>query len=152
MLFRSGGSNPDSKLSTLQESRATGYLNDLPEINYDFNAPIRQYGTISDNYREIRLLAYFLQDFGADLAVMSADIDPDFVKPGDTHTLRVSVRHDDTHGYVFVNNYQRRLTMDDHKDVVLKGKTKGEPVCFPKTDIASGEYDQRGLMANSLRV
>ena len=62
-----GGSNPDSKLSTLQESRATGYLNDLPEINYDFNAPIRQYGTISDNYREIRLLA-FLQDFGADLA------------------------------------------------------------------------------------
>ena len=135
-----GGSNPDSKLSTLQESRATGYLNDLPEINYDFNAPIRQYGTISDNYREIRLLAYFLQDFGADLAVLPADIDPDFVKPGDTHTLRVSVRHDDTHGYIFVNNDQRRLTMDDHKDVVLKGKTKGEPVCFPKTDIASGEY------------
>lgn len=135
-----GGSNPDSKLSTLQESRATGYSNDLPEINYDFNAPIRQYGTISDNYREIRLLAYFLQDFGADLAVLPADIDPDFVKPGDTHTLRVSVRHDDTHGYVFVNNYQRRLTMDDHKDVVLEGKTKGEPVRFPKTDIASGEY------------
>ena len=81
-----------------------------------------------------------MQDFGADLAVLPADIDPDFVKPGDTHTLRVSVRHDDTHGYVFVNNYQRRLTMDDHKDVVLEGKTKGEPVRFPKTDIASGEY------------
>lgn len=135
-----GGSNPDSKLSTLQESRATGYANDLPEINYDFNAPIRQYGTISDTYREIRLLAYFLQDFGNDLAVLPADIDPEFVKPGDTHTLRVSVRHDDTHGYVFVNNYQRRLTMDAHKDVVLEGKTKGEPVRFPKTDIASGEY------------
>ena len=27
-----GGSNPKGKLSTLQESRATGYLNDLPEI------------------------------------------------------------------------------------------------------------------------
>ena len=54
----------------------------LPEINYDFNAPIRQYGTISDNYREIRLLAYFLQDFGGDLAVLPADIDPEFVKPG----------------------------------------------------------------------
>ncbi len=46
-----GGSNPEGKLSTLQESRDTGYLNNLPEINYDFNAPIRQYGTISDNYR-----------------------------------------------------------------------------------------------------
>ena len=55
-----GGSNPKGKLSTLQESRATGYLNDLPEINYDFNAPIRQYGTISDSYREIKLLALFL--------------------------------------------------------------------------------------------
>ena len=79
-----------------------------------FNAPIRQYGTISDNYREIRLLAYFLQDFGGDLAVLPADIDPEFVKPGDTHTLRMSIRHDDSHGYIFVNNYQRRLTMDAH--------------------------------------
>lgn len=135
-----GGSNPDSKLSTLQESRATGYSNDLPQINYDFNAPIRQYGTISDNYREIRLLAYFLQDFGDDLAVLPADIDPEFVKPGDLHTLRLSCRHDDTHGYVFVNNYQRRQTMDAHENVVLEGKTAGEPVCFPTTNIVSGEY------------
>ena len=135
-----GGSNPDSKLSTLQESRATGYLNDLPEINYDFNAPIRQYGTISDNYREIRLLAYFLQDFGADLAVLPADIDPEFVKPGDSHTLRLSTRHDDTHGYVFVNNYQRRHAMDAHENVVLEGKTAEEPVRFPATNIAPGEY------------
>jgi len=52
--------HPKGKLSTLQESRATGYLNDLPEINYDFNAPIRQYGTISDSYREIKLLEQFL--------------------------------------------------------------------------------------------
>ncbi len=135
-----GGSNPDSKLSTLQESRATGYLNDLPEINYDFNAPIRQYGTISDTYREIRLLAYFLQDFGADLAVLPADIDPEFVKPGDSHTLRLSTRHDGTHGYVFVNNYQRRHAMDAHESVVLEGKTAQGPVRFPATNIASGEY------------
>ena len=81
-----GGSNPDGKLTTLHESRESGYTNDLPEINYDFNAPIRQFGTISDNYREIRLLAYFLQDFGGDLAVLPADIDPEFVnkvQPGD---------------------------------------------------------------------
>ena len=135
-----GGSNPNSKLSTLQESRATGYSNDLPEINYDFNAPIRQYGTISDTYREIRLLAYFLQDFGEDLAVLLADIDPEFVKPGDSHTLRLSTRHDDTHGYVFVNNYQRRQAMDAHKKVILEGKTKEGAVRFPTTDIAPGEY------------
>ena len=56
-----GGSNPRGVLSTLQESRAAGDLNDLPEINYDFNAPIRQFGTISDTYRELRLLALFLK-------------------------------------------------------------------------------------------
>ena len=44
--------------------------------------PIRQFGTISETYREIRLLAYFLQDFGDDLAVLPDDIDPEFVKPG----------------------------------------------------------------------
>lgn len=135
-----GGSNPDGKLTTLHESRESGYTNDLPEINYDFNAPIRQFGTISETYREIRLLAYFLQDFGGDLAVLPADIDPEFVKPGDTHTLRMSIRHDDSHGYIFVNNYQRRLTMDAHKGVVLEGKTAGAPVVFPATDIESGEY------------
>ena len=64
--------------------------------------------------------------------MLPADIDPEFVKPGDTHTLRVSVRHDDTHGYVFVNNYQRRLTMDDHKDVVLEGKQKVSQCVFLK--------------------
>ena len=78
----------------------------------DVNAPIRQFGTVSETYREIRLLAYFLQDFGGDLAVLPANIDPEFVKPGDAHTLRMSIRHDDSHGYIFVNNYQRRLTMD----------------------------------------
>lgn len=135
-----GGSNPQGKLSTMQESRDTGYLNDLPEINYDFNAPIRQYGAISDNYREIRLLAFFLQDFGEDLAPLKAEIFPENVKPEDMHTLRTSCRHDDTHGYVFFNNYQRRRTMDGHKGVVFKGLTAAGEVVFPAVDIAGGAY------------
>lgn len=135
-----GGSNPKGRLSTLQESKDTGYLNDLPEINYDFNAPVRQYGTISDNYKEIKLLAAFLQDFGEDMAPLKAEISPDNVKPEDTHTLRTSCRHDDTHGYVFFNNYQRRRTMDPHEGVVFKGLTAEGEVVFPAVDIASGTY------------
>ncbi len=135
-----GGSNPRGKLSTLQESRGTGYLNDLPEINYDFNAPIRQYGTISDSYREIRLLASFLKDFGEDMAPLKAEIFPEDVKPEDMHTLRTSCRHDDTHGYVFFNNYQRRRVMEDHEGVVFQGLTAGEAVEFPAVDIPGGAY------------
>lgn len=135
-----GGSNPEGRLSTLQESKATGYLNDLPEINYDFNAPVRQYGTISDNYREIKLLAVFLRDFGEDMAPMASEIFPENVKPEDMHTLRQACRHDDTHGYVFFNNYQRRRSMEAHAGVVFKGLTKTGEVCFPAVDIASGAY------------
>lgn len=135
-----GGSNPKGKLSTMQESRGTGYLNDLPEINYDFNAPVRQYGTISDNYKEIKLLAAFLKDFGEDMAPMKSEIFPEDVKPEDTHTLRTSCRHDDTHGYVFFNNYQRRRTMDDHQGVVFKGLTAAGEVVFPAVDIVGGTY------------
>ena len=135
-----GGSNPKGKLSTLQESRATGYANDLPEINYDFNAPVRQYGTISDTYKEIKLLAAFLQDFGEDMAALSAEIIPEDVKPEDMHTLRTSCRHDGTHGYVFFNNYQRRRRMDAHKAVVFKGITDRGEAAFPAVDLESGAY------------
>lgn len=135
-----GGSNPKGKLSTLQESTDTGYLNDLPEINYDFNAPIRQYGQISDSYREIKLLAYFLKDFGEDFATLISEIPGPRIKPEDLETLRVAIRHDDTHGYVFYNNYQRRRTMMDHFQVKLKGIRKNGDIEFPLIDIISGSY------------
>ena len=135
-----GGSNPQGRLSTLQESTATGYLNDLPEINYDFNAPLRQYGTISDAYREIRLLACFLKDFGEDLAALPAAIRPADVRPDDLHTLRCACRHDGTHGYVFFNNYQRLYPMERHENVELEGICEGGPVRFPPMEIDDGRY------------
>lgn len=135
-----GGSNPKGKLSTLQESRATGYANDLPEINYDFNAPIRQYGTISDTYREARLLALFLHEFGGDLARMGIDIRPPEVRPDDFATLRLSCRYHGGQGYVFFNNYQRRHRMKDHMNVVIKGRCESGEITFPPVDILDGMY------------
>ena len=135
-----GGSNPDGKLTTLQESKTTGYANDLPEINYDFNAPIRQYGTISDSLKEIKLLAYFLQDFGEDMASLPAEIPDERIKPEDLQTLRISCRHDETHGYVFFNNYQRRRTMAEHKHLILEGSCGEETVTFPAFDLKDKEY------------
>lgn len=134
-----GGSNPRGRLSTLQESRATGYLNDLPEINYDFRAPIRQYGQISDTYKEIKLLALFLSDFGEDLAALPEEIDPKNVSPEDMHTLRTAWRHDETHGYVFFNNYQRGRRMDSRSQAVLEGRCR-DTVYFPEMEIPSGAY------------
>lgn len=109
-----GGSNPKGKLSTLQESRATGYLNDLPEINYDFNALIRQYGTISDSYREIKLLALFLNDFGEDMASLRSEIPTIRILPGDMHTVRTACRHDATMDTSFLT-----ITREDGRWMII---------------------------------
>lgn len=43
-----GGVNPDGKYSTLQESKATGYANDLPVKSYDFQTCLRENGLPSE--------------------------------------------------------------------------------------------------------
>jgi len=45
-----GGANPPGKLTTLQESQATGYPNDVPSISYDFQAPLGQYGQMQPSF------------------------------------------------------------------------------------------------------
>lgn len=135
-----GGTNPKGKFSTLEESKETGYPNNVSVLSYDFRAPIRQFGQISDTYKEIKLLALFARDFGQDLVTLGAEIDPEGVQPEDLHTLRLSWRHDADHGYVFFNNYQRKRQMEDHKNVKLEGRCKKDPVHFPACDIPSGSY------------
>ena len=54
-----GGENPDGKLTTLMESQATGYRNDMPVKNYDFQAPLGEYGQIRPQYHWLRRLHLF---------------------------------------------------------------------------------------------
>ena len=67
-----GGVNPEGKLTTLQESRATKYPNDYPIINYDFQSPIGQWGQVRESYYHYRPIHYFVNEFGSDLAQMYA--------------------------------------------------------------------------------
>lgn len=132
-----GGTNPKGKLSSFQESKDTGSWCDLPELTYDFRAPIREYGQISNTYKEIRMLALFLSDWGEELAPMKAYMpaeSPD--DPANLTDLRTCYREKDGSGYIFVNNYQRRYPMAEHKAVVLKA---GE-IEFPAIDIQDKDY------------
>ena len=63
-----GGINPEGKDTTLQESRATGYNNDLPVKSYDFQTCIRESGEVKESYGRLRRLHLFLEDFGEELA------------------------------------------------------------------------------------
>ena len=148
-----GGTNPKGKLTTLQESRETGYPNDLPEYSYDFNAPLREFGQMEDTYREVRLLATFVHDFGTDICDMPYTEQPgNPLKPDNLTDLRTSVRYkkakraDGTEyntGYLFVNNYQRRYKMAEHKNTALKAFAEdGKTVLasFPERDIEDGDF------------
>lgn len=136
-----GGTNPKGKLTTLQESKATGYPNDVPEVSYDFRAPIREYGQISETYKEIKLLSMFLHDFGSELCHMPAYIpEENPLDPENLKDLRYSVRHDGERGYLFLNNYVRRYDMADHKRLNIKIELPNETIYYPEFDLMDKEY------------
>lgn len=105
-----GGTNPDGRLTTLMENQATAVTNwnDLPVKNYDFQAPLGQYGQIRPQYHALRRLHYFLRECGADLAETSVALPAQRPAGRDDYTtLRWSVRSNGQRGFVFINNYER---------------------------------------------
>jgi len=133
-----GGTNPEGKLTTLQESKETGYPNDLPEKSYDFRAPIREYGQISRTLRELKLYAYFVHDYGQKFCEMDAKVPADNpLLPDDIQHLRYSFRTDGKSGYAFVNNYVRLRNMPEFKNLSIKTP---EGVEFPPVCIKNKEY------------
>jgi hypothetical protein len=106
-----GGVNPEG-LTSLQESQATGYWNDLPEKNYDFQAPVGAAGQLRPHYHRLRRLHLFIHDYGHLLAGMPARF-PDSrpTSRDDVTTLRWSLRTDGRTGFVFINNHERLATL-----------------------------------------
>ena len=133
-----GGTNPDGRLSTLMEAQSTlqTNYNDMPVKNYDFQAPIGEFGQLRPHYHLLRRLHLFLADFGAAFARMPAAL-PD-VTPGpkgDTTTLRWAVRSDATGGYVFVNNYERSLEMPAKHSVRFALNLPAGMLTFPEAAV-----------------
>lgn len=134
-----GGSNPIGRYSTLQESKATKYPNDYPIINYDFYAPIGEWGQINESYYDLKVLHAFLNDFGGHLATTVPTFpEKHILDPADNENLRMSVRSHGNSGYVFINNYQRRLEMNVQKDIRIHIRQEdGTELLFPTIDVAA---------------
>lgn len=138
-----GGTNPEGKLTTLEENTATGSINDLPVKNYDFRAPLGEYGMPNGTYDEIKLDALFVHDFGEKLCEMNAHIpQSNPVHPEDNRTLRFSWRFaEESEGFVFVNNYQRCRKMAEHSNtVLLRTKADGSEIKFAPVDVRDGDF------------
>ncbi|MET9384123.1 beta-galactosidase [Streptomyces sp. NPDC002928] len=112
-----GGTNPAGESTTLQESHATGYPNDLPVLTYDFQAPLGEYGQVRSSYHELRLQHLLLADFGHLIAPLRSVL-PERLPTGqdDRDSLRWAVRGDGTSGFLFVNNHQPHEPLPDHPD------------------------------------
>jgi len=135
-----GGTNPIGKLSTLQESKATGYQNDVPELSYDFQAPINEYGELNNSYGCLKALHLFIQDFGEEMAESTCYIPKDNPQDAeDIGSLRYSVRFGEKGGFLFLNNYQRRRKMID-KNVNIKIITSDGNYKFQNIKLPNGRY------------
>jgi beta-galactosidase len=138
-----GGTNPDGKITTLQESQTTGYPNDLPVKTYDYQAPLGEFGEMHPSFRELKTLDLFLAGFGASLAPMAPyfpERQPENLE--DTATPRVAARLNGDHGYIFINNYQRTYPLPERKNLQVRLETPEGAMNVPRApvDVPSGAY------------
>jgi beta-galactosidase len=138
-----GGSHPLGQRSTMQESQATGYWNDVPIISYDFQAPLGEYGQVRESYHALRPLHLFLRDFGPQLAPLPTYL-PERMPASldDQETVRWAVRADGQRGFLFFNNYQRIEQLPEKNDVQFALHLEERTITIPHhpVKIPSGVY------------
>ena len=131
-----GGTNPEGVLHTLNEVQTSPGTanNDLPQVTYDFQAPLGEFGQTYPQYYMLRPLHLFMQDFGETLAPMEAQFPaPQDLKRGQDDVLRWAIRSQGDSGFVFINNYERFCQ--------LKAKSQKLTACgitLPRLTIPSG--------------
>ncbi|MBZ5654565.1 MAG: beta-galactosidase [Acidobacteriia bacterium] len=131
-----GGTNPDGKKTTLQESQATGYPNDLPVKSYDFQAPLGEFGQMHSSYRVLKTLHLFLSDFGTSLAPMTSYF-PDRLPESkqDTWTPRVAARLENDHGFIFLNNHERAHRLPERQNLQVELQLRSGVLTVPRNPI-----------------
>lgn len=123
-----GGSTPEFDGKFYNEE-----ANGLPRINYDFQAPLGQYGQVRHHFRHLRMLHLFLDGWGESLASMKTVL-PETnagITPENTSDLRYSVRSYGDAGFVFFINFQDYLELKDIQQVDIEVSTKNERISFP---------------------
>jgi beta-galactosidase len=138
-----GGTQPNGKLTTMQESQATGYPNDVPVKSYDFQAPLGEFGQMRPSFRAVKVFHLFLGDFGSSLAPMASYF-PEEAPAGksDTATPRVAARLKDGNGFLFINNYQRLypLPARAHFQVKLQLASGSMEIPIRPVNVPGGAY------------
>ncbi|MEJ7830521.1 MAG: beta-galactosidase, partial [Segetibacter sp.] len=124
-----GGSTPIGK-----EHFFSDEAGGLPKISYDFQAPIGEFGQVREGFHRLKVVHYFLNDFGYLLAPMQTvlPVDASTLKPEDIADLRYAVRIKDNSGFLFLNNFQDHMIAPDKNNIRIKIKTGNGDVLIPE--------------------
>lgn len=143
--------------STPKQNNGVGFLSDeamgVPKISYDFQAPIGEFGRVRDSYHYLRILHWFLQDFGSLLAPMQTILPEGYedITPANRETLRHAVRMKDNSGFVFMTNFQDHDTARiDQTGLQLELKMKNETVMIPATGTFTLKKDVSAILPFNL--
>lgn len=145
-----GGTNPDGKLTTMEESTSSGSPWDLPVKSYDFQGVLRENGDAHPSFDRLRRRHLMLNEWGDKIAAAFAFIPDDSAKAAnDFKTLRYSVRHDFNNGsgFIFINNHVRLRHLAYHKDVRFELNFGGKTLVTPPVNVAN---DQMAVLPYNL--
>ncbi|HKI95456.1 MAG TPA: beta-galactosidase [Gemmatimonadales bacterium] len=133
-MFHGGQISPSH--GEMEEKTAIGGYNDLPMIDYDFQAPLGAYGQQHAVMGNLRPYHFFVNAFGGRLAPMTVH-QPSTISKGqeDLVTPRFSVRSLGNSGFLFMNNHVRQYTMAEQKDVRFEVRLPNETLTFPSAPI-----------------
>ncbi|MCU7549240.1 beta-galactosidase [Chitinophagaceae bacterium LB-8] len=131
-----------------QESRVSNYPNDMPLLNYDFQAPLGAMGIPAPSFSELKLMNLFAKDYGSKLTETRPYF-PAKLKRSmfSTDTVQASVRTKNGAGFIFLSNYQRLVSLPAVKDFQLSlnnGTTvemvPAKPITFPSNHYVIWPY------------
>ncbi|HEY9154886.1 MAG TPA: hypothetical protein VIM69_07145, partial [Opitutaceae bacterium] len=126
----------------------------LPKINYDYQAPLGQYGRAKDHYFSLRLLHLFLASYGEQLAPLGTILPATnaAITPADTSTLRFAARAAKGSGFIFLNNFQDHVPMQDLSDLVLKLQGTTGEVLIPSQGSLTLKRDVSTILPVNIKL
>ncbi|MBD5778063.1 beta-galactosidase [Pelagicoccus sp. NFK12] len=145
-----GGSNPVIDGHFFNEQSGG-----LPRINYDYQAPIGEYGEMRLHHRELKLLHLLLDNWGDQLAPMPPLLpEPNAaIEPSDVDTLRWAVRTDGRCGFLFLHNFQDHVENRDLTSLRLELEGKNdEKIAFPNDGTFTLAKDASGVLPFNLQL
>lgn len=133
-----GGRNPIGRF--MQESRITGYPNNYPVIDYDFQAPLNRHGECRPHGDLLRLMHLFAQYFDPEICTKQAFF-PRWksADPTDISFLKCSVRtNEQMSGYFFSSTYEKGLAYKDFTNVNVTVEMNGKELALPQINVKAG--------------